>query len=173
MFANKAAEILQKRLKPAALSFRAGSPIFTGPQSETRRLLEAIDDVLEHGGANLFRFGGKAHAFPLLGVLSRLDDVENGRTLAMLAFRAPDDGLGLSAGKIAKALDLTPAQAEIALALVNGKSVGAIARMRNSKISTVRTHLAEIFARTKTKNQRELIRFLSSVPPITDDHTDA
>jgi DNA-binding CsgD family transcriptional regulator len=41
-----------------------------------------------------------------------------------------------------------------------------IAAERGVAISTLRTHFAEIFARTGAENQRDLIRLLGMLPPV-------
>jgi DNA-binding CsgD family transcriptional regulator len=61
---------------------------------------------------------------------------------------------------------LSPAQASIALALHRGQTPEEIAIERGVKISTLRSHLAEIFARTGAENQRDLIRLLGLLPPL-------
>jgi DNA-binding CsgD family transcriptional regulator len=38
-------------------------------------------------------------------------------------------------------------------------------------ISTVRTHLAEIFVRTGTESQRDLVRLLGMLPPVRSPAT--
>ena len=61
---------------------------------------------------------------------------------------------------------LSRTQAAIALSIFGGKSPDEIAAERGVTISTLRTHLAEIFARTGTENQRDLVRLFGMVPPI-------
>jgi DNA-binding CsgD family transcriptional regulator len=52
------------------------------------------------------------------------------------------------------------------MALHSGRTPEEIALERGIKISTLRTHLAEIFARTGAENQRDLIRLLGLLPPL-------
>jgi DNA-binding CsgD family transcriptional regulator len=52
------------------------------------------------------------------------------------------------------------------LAIFDGKSPEQIAADRNVAISTMRTHLAQIFARTGAENQRDLVRMLGMLPPL-------
>lgn len=53
-------------------------------------------------------------------------------------------------------LDLTSAQARLALFLAEGGTIGEYAQVMGIKISTVRTHLKSIFAKTGVKRQTEL-----------------
>jgi len=66
---------------------------------------------------------------------------------------------------------LSPTQAEIALAIFSGKTARQIAAARGVAISTLRTHLAEIFLRTGVDDQRELVRLLGTIPPVCTQPT--
>ena len=59
---------------------------------------------------------------------------------------------------------LTPAEAEIAAALCEGKSLEEIADERCISKSTARTHLKHVFAKTATKRQGELVAMLLRGP---------
>jgi DNA-binding CsgD family transcriptional regulator len=56
---------------------------------------------------------------------------------------------------------LTPAEAAIAAALGEGKSVEAIARTCHISLNTARTHLKHIFDKTNTRRQAELVSLLA------------
>lgn len=58
---------------------------------------------------------------------------------------------------------LTPAQAEIAIAIAEGKSLEAIVAERNIIIGTLRRHLHEVFRKTGTGTQGALIRLILSL----------
>lgn len=62
--------------------------------------------------------------------------------------------------------DLSPTQAAIAVEIFNGRSPEEIAAARGIKISTLRSHLGEIFSRTGTETQGDLIRLLGTLPPL-------
>lgn len=65
---------------------------------------------------------------------------------------------------------LTPSEAEITHALVNGKSLNDIAKQRARCITTVRSQLKGIFIKTGTCSQQELIRLsYQSLLPVTLD----
>jgi DNA-binding CsgD family transcriptional regulator len=61
---------------------------------------------------------------------------------------------------VQSAYGLTPAEAELAAALVNGESVADYAERRRRSLNTVRTHLKAIFAKTGSSRQSELVRTL-------------
>ena len=61
---------------------------------------------------------------------------------------------------------LSQSQAELALALYDGMTIETFAAQRNVKLSTLRTHLSEVFIRTGTVSQRDLVRLLGQIPPL-------
>lgn len=64
---------------------------------------------------------------------------------------------------IADALGLTPAEARLCAALARGLSVGQAANALGVKVTTVRTQLRSVFAKTETANQSQLMRVLLRV----------
>lgn len=56
---------------------------------------------------------------------------------------------------------LTPAEAQIALGIAEGKTLAAIAEMRNVAVSTARGQLKSVFAKTGTHRQAELVALLA------------
>ncbi len=111
---------------------------------------------------------------PRLAVLvsplpSRLSDGHNGRSgrvpgkaLILLrdlsdAARAPDPDL------LRRLFGLTRAEAEVACALYGGATKGAVAAMRGSRESTIRSQVDAILLKTGTTNLRDLERLLASL----------
>jgi DNA-binding CsgD family transcriptional regulator len=75
-----------------------------------------------------------------------------------LACAAPDRAL------LAEAFGLTPAEASLAADLLRGLSAGEVAAGNRRSIATVRTHLANVLAKTETARQSELVRLLMRLP---------
>lgn len=67
---------------------------------------------------------------------------------------------------------LTLAQSQLALALGNGVSIEHYAEQQQLSLNTVRTHLKQLLAKTKTHRQGELIRVLLTGPAFMN-HTPA
>ena len=79
----------------------------------------------------------------------------------MLAFIADPDTLPvLPTEQIRGLYGLTAAEAEVALAVLDGEGVGAIADGLGISVATARTHLHRIFEKTGTKRQAELVRLI-------------
>jgi DNA-binding CsgD family transcriptional regulator len=64
------------------------------------------------------------------------------------------------AARFAGAYGLTAAQANVAVGLAEGKALDEIADQAGVQVNTVRAHLKEIFAKTATRRQSELVRLL-------------
>jgi DNA-binding CsgD family transcriptional regulator len=55
---------------------------------------------------------------------------------------------------------LTKAEADVALRVLDGTGLAPIAEELSISLSTVRTHLRHVFAKTDTHRQAELVRLL-------------
>ena len=62
--------------------------------------------------------------------------------------------------------DLAPAEARLAAALASGKSLTTVAAQQGIKVSSARTYLAQIFRKTGTHQQSELVALLKSTQPV-------
>jgi DNA-binding CsgD family transcriptional regulator/PAS domain-containing protein len=61
--------------------------------------------------------------------------------------------------------DLTPAEARVAALLMQGQSPAMIAEAMGVSVHTTRSHLAHIFAKTRTADQPSLVSLLTSLVP--------
>ena len=100
------------------------------------------------------------------GSLARRSDGDRGIGHVMLSLRHARDTPAFDATLLEHLFGLSPTQAGIALALFNGRSPEEIALERGIKMTTLRTHLTEIFLRTGTETQRDLMRLLGTLPPL-------
>lgn len=62
--------------------------------------------------------------------------------------------------------DLMPAEARLAAALASGSSLDEAAAKQGIRISSARTYLAQIFRKTGTHRQSELVALLNSTQPV-------
>jgi DNA-binding CsgD family transcriptional regulator len=69
--------------------------------------------------------------------------------------------------------DLTPAEARLAQRLASGDTVEEVAKALHIKMTTARTQLAAIFAKTETRRQAKLVAILCRIAHLesTDDAT--
>ena len=68
-----------------------------------------------------------------------------------------------SASLLGEYFDLTPAEARLAQIIAQGGTLDEAAQMLDIKMSTARTQLASIFAKTKTRRQGRLVAILSRI----------
>ncbi len=90
-----------------------------------------------------------------------------GEPVALLSFAGPAvaSGGGPEAGAMLRLLyALTESEARLAAALAGGDSLGAYARAQGIALETARTHLRNIFAKTGTRRQGELLRLILGGP---------
>lgn len=87
------------------------------------------------------------------------------RRLALLLVGARDrfDAMP-SRDDLQSLFDLTPAESKVALMLCAGSAPKEIARDLHVSITTVRSHLASLLAKTGTSRQVQLVRLLTSLP---------
>ncbi len=64
------------------------------------------------------------------------------------------------------AFELTEAEVQVALSLLNGKTPAEIAEARGVRLSTIRSQVKAIFAKTGTTRQSELVKLLSRIPNL-------
>jgi DNA-binding CsgD family transcriptional regulator len=82
-------------------------------------------------------------------------------TPAALVFITDPEKMPLpSQQHLQRLFSLTPAEARVAMALLDGESVERLADHLGISRNTARTHLRRLFAKTNTKRQGELIRVL-------------
>jgi DNA-binding CsgD family transcriptional regulator len=67
---------------------------------------------------------------------------------------------------LGKLYDLSPAELRVAAALLAGKSPEEYALEADVTINTVRTQLKNLFQKTGTHRQSELVAVLSKAPPL-------
>lgn len=67
---------------------------------------------------------------------------------------------------LGKLYDLSPAELRVASALLSGKSPEEYAQLAGVTLNTVRSQLKNLFRKTGTRRQSELVAMLSRVPPL-------
>lgn len=143
--ATKAAEAALRRITAGSLAGGAGGfeASLTGTDDEDRLL---------------FAVGLDAEVEGVFGQLARA---------AMLVLRSPREDTRNPIAIAARLFNLTPAQVQVLAFLARGHAPDAIADMLGISATTVRSHLADLFRRTGTSRQAELVaRALSLASPL-------
>jgi len=164
-FVNAAAGMLAAQANDILLSRGQLSAM---ARSEAFTLARLIRDAATGGAGGAIQLTGRDGTISMLGLVTPLPR-QTGQSHAghaLVSLRATADRPTLSEAALAAMFRLSPSQAAIALAIFSGKKPEEIALERGVRISTLRSHLAEIFARTGTQSQRDLVRLLAMLPPL-------
>jgi PAS domain-containing protein/DNA-binding CsgD family transcriptional regulator len=166
LYANAAAEAFARR-KLGIVLRAAGKQIGTFLAEESRRLHQLIEAAAS-GRRGPIRLTGKGGTALLVRVtpLPAGRDAAGASGYALLTMRAAMDAPSFSAGTLSALFRLSPAQASLVMALYEGQSFEDIAAARGVKVSTLRTHWAQVLSRTGAKGLRDLIRLLGTLPPL-------
>jgi DNA-binding CsgD family transcriptional regulator/PAS domain-containing protein len=169
VLANKAADGLART--GAIVLGKHGSGLRAVLAAEAHALAALVNDAASGGPGGVLRLSGPGGCIELVALvtpLPRTFGLDRGApsAYALVALRSPRDSPSFSADLLVALFGLSPTQAEIALGLHDGKTPEQIASERGVAISTLRTHLAEIFLRTATESQRDLVRLLGTLPPV-------
>jgi DNA-binding CsgD family transcriptional regulator len=87
-----------------------------------------------------------------------------GEPLATIIIANPLKGKSLTGRDLVTWFGLSQGEAQLALDLATGKRPDEIADLRGVRISTVRTQMHSLFAKTRTAGQTELVRLLERLP---------
>jgi len=93
-------------------------------------------------------------------VVSNFAVLGSDRAAVVVFVSDPDDQVEPDARVVRQILGLTPTEARLAAAIMQGKSLEVVSEELNMSIKTARTHLKRIFSKTGTNRQAELVRLL-------------
>jgi DNA-binding CsgD family transcriptional regulator len=155
--ANRCARSLLRG--PAPWSLQPGR-LQIDDDSERHALSAAVADAIGNGlrRALTLRGTGTVAVVPVPG--------EHGAAAALLIFAKPSVCQTLSIDGFAREFALTPGETEVLHGLCAGDSPLHIARQRGVALSTVRTQIGSLRAKTDTKDIRTLLRQLAQLPPL-------
>lgn len=164
LFANRKAELLLRRGNPTVKQGRLCSPV----AYENRALGLALRNAQAGIGSTL-----KFDNAPLgtrIATFSPLSEATGEQwhtpTRILVMITEPEQPVTGDLGAFAKLYGLTAAETRVLEQLLQQHGTQEIAAALHIGITTLRTHLRALFAKTQTKNQRELIKFCLSHPMI-------
>ena len=132
--------------------------------AENARLRSAVAIASEKNERQTITINDARNPRPqLISVLpfSSEGETSKGDTLIFVQKCEPKDDA--FSGALRQLFRLSAAEVDIAAALVSGGDVEQIAEMRNAKITTVRTQIAAMLLKTRTRRQGELIALFSRI----------
>jgi DNA-binding NarL/FixJ family response regulator len=148
------------------LSARDGLAVVDGclvALRETDRLRAAVREAL-HGSPQLLYLDRLRSAGPSsVAAVTPVPCTLAAGDLCLLRVADPARPLSITPQILIGLYALTPTQAEIAIALAEGKTLDTIVAERNIILGTLRRHLHQIFGRTGVGSQGTLIRLILSL----------
>jgi DNA-binding CsgD family transcriptional regulator len=156
-----------------------GRPRLSDPQQDRafqQLLADAVRTRAERGRSygrtlSVLRPSGRRSYATMVGPLLAPPPGTNlGEAVAIL-FVADPEGSQISTAEVLEGLyDLTPAEAELLRLLAEGHSLETVANRRGVTINTARSQLKQVFSKTDTRRQGELVRLvLTGVASLGDD----
>lgn len=93
-------------------------------------------------------------------------DIFSGGDVLIAASAVTPNSAGIDTGILMGLFDLTPAEAQLAKALGAGRRLADAAALQGIKVTTARIYLAQIFRKTGTSQQSQLVSLLKSAHPV-------
>ena len=124
----------------------------------------AAADLGHPGGALALARGGARRPLQVLIAPVRVSGGEGSDVRVLVLATDPERAAEFPEALLRQVYGLTPAETEIANALMAGSSLDEIARMRTVSVATVRSQMKTLLGKTDTQRQGELIGLLATLP---------
>lgn len=145
-----------------AMTDKAANPLF----------MKALDDIKGASGPTVFSIPVQAKEdraaliIHLLPLRRAAHDIFSGGDVLVVATQVAASLMVPSPSILTGLFDLTPAEARLAVALSSGRSLKEAAELQGITFSTARSYLEQIFRKTGTKQQSQLVALLKSAQPF-------
>jgi len=172
LHANRRAHELVSRT--AALRFGAGGALQAASAAATVALQRLIQGAVQTGAGKGLAHGGalrlvSASGHELQVLVTPLpvgSSPFGGEAMAAIFCSDPDAVIGIFSRTLEALYRMTPAEAQLTEALVNGQSLQQYAEVRCVSLNTVRTQLKAAAAKTGARRQADLVRIVLTGPAI-------
>ncbi len=136
-------------------------------QRLVHRALTADETGIREGGSGTCArpSGQRPYVIHVLPLQTSRTGRSSGASTAMLLVIDPGQSREPPASLLRRAYGLTRAEAEVALLVLRGEGLKPIADALCVSPATVRTHLRQVFDKTDTHRQAELVRLLMTITP--------
>jgi DNA-binding CsgD family transcriptional regulator len=140
------------------------SSISTETIALRRAIKQAVDGAVSGASPMTFQRLGDAEDVLCLGIVAVRDPGSSAaRTpFVMLFATCPCEASLPDTRQLRSHFGLTDAQAKLAIEIAKGEGLKACARRLGIAVSTGRSHLKQIFEKTETRRQAELVRVISA-----------
>ena len=131
------------------------------------RATTAAKDEVTGAPMNITRPSMRRPLTVLVGSLTLVDKSEGTAAPAAVVFVAdPEDDYDIAEETVLHFFDLTPAEARLLVALVNGAHLAEVSETFHVTKNTLKTQLNQIFRKTGTSRQADLIKLVYSTPVV-------
>ncbi len=131
------------------------------------RATTAAKDEVTGRPMNITRPSMRRPLTVLVGSLSLVDRSEGSTAPAAVVFVSdPEDEYDIAEETVLHFFDLTPAEARLLVALVNGAHLAEVSETFKVTKNTLKTQLNQIFRKTGTNRQSDLIKLVYSTPVV-------
>jgi DNA-binding NarL/FixJ family response regulator len=155
--------------KDDGLTIGAAEICYASTPSESSRLHQMISESATAGTRKALAVSRPSMKRPLLVVVAPLPTFSDGRgngKAAALYISDPEHNTVPPPEQLAALLELPPAKAKLAYCIAQGKPLDEAAIKLSITTETARTYLKDIFARTGTSRQAELVKLILSHPAV-------
>ncbi|WGF87926.1 helix-turn-helix transcriptional regulator [Marinivivus vitaminiproducens] len=176
---NRAADALCR--EGDGLTLRGGRLVIDDPAAQTRlrRALHAAFACARGkgtGGATALAVtrpsGRAAYALIVMPLGERSPAAPTGPAL-IIQIVDPERRASVDQAALRQLFGLTPAEADLARALLQGRRLAELAGERRVSLATVRTQLQAVFAKTETRRQADLVRLLGALVAVRNGEDEA
>lgn len=164
LIANAGAEALERSGFLTLSGRRVRWPVLQPPLAAKARAMIAAAATTGLGGAFSAR-DPRTGALRMVLVSPLPKSLAEGRALALVTV-GDSSARPIAPATLRALFNISPAQADLALALYDGASLEEFALRRNVRISTLRTQLSQLFERLGVNSQKDLVALLARIPQI-------
>ncbi len=154
----------------------SGSSLVSSRPSETRVLHDRIAAVAtgragtDHSTYTILTVSRPSGLAPFILLIASLRDTvgaaTSGEPMALVLVGDLEWPIPDHARQLRLAFDLTEAEAGVAMALMEGAEPKEVARQRGVQVSTIRTQIKMIFAKTGAARQTDLVKLIARLPSL-------
>ncbi|WP_096702176.1 response regulator [Magnetospirillum sp. 15-1] len=145
------------------LLLAGGRQVRAASAAESAALHRAVTEILTGGGTAALSITRPSLKRSLSVLISPLPG-----SRAALYIGDPDDLPLVPPEQLARLLDLTPSEARLTHSLALGHSVEEAAGLSEVTVSTARSYLKQVFVKTGTARQAELVKLVLGLPAVED-----
>lgn len=157
VYSNRAADLLLRQAD--GLHVHSGV-LITMSGHVTTRLHSSVRMALSNGRIDVFAIPRRSGRLPFV---LRVTRVVTSEPYCLATLVDPETSITPDPATLVELFNLTFAEARLAVALGKGETVTDVAAQFKIKVSTVRSHLRTVFAKTGTSRQSDLVRLVLTI----------